>query len=185
MSTRNRFSHGLALAVVVSLLAAAGYAVAGPLLGHGLALRLLVAATGLVCVLFVLREAEQRTGRITAVTGWLLVVAALWVFPVPLGLYLLVHVGLIWLIRSLVRYASLVPAAIDLVLSGIALVGGLWAAMETRSVGIAFWVFLLVQALHVKIPRRLGRRPASPASGDDRFDSAFRTAEAALRRLHG
>ena len=102
-----------------------------------------------------------------------------------LAVYLLGHVGLLWLIRSAYFYSGLLPAVADLLLSGFSIAVGIWAASRSGSLGLSVWTFFLVQSLFVFIPRTVskpetvGRR----RSGQDPFDKARRSAEAALRRL--
>ena len=67
----------------------------------------------------------------------------------PLAGYVLVHLGLVWLVRSLYYYSGLLPALADL---GSALLGAafaVWAAQRSDSAWLALWCFFLVQAFHV------------------------------------
>ena len=99
----------------------------------------------------------------------------------------MLHIGLIWLVRSLYFYASVVSALTDLGLSGLALAAAVWAVTHTGSLFLAIWCFFLVQALFVAIPHALSGKAApgiQPAADrDDRFERAHRAAEAAVRKL--
>ena len=104
----------------------------------------------------------------------------------PLTLYLLIHVGAIWLVRSLYFYSGVVPALMDLGISALSVSAMAWAISRSGSVFLATWCFFLVQALFVAIPKRIGRRPGTGQDGHDseaRFQHAYRAAEAAVRRL--
>jgi hypothetical protein len=96
------------------------------------------------------------------------------------------HLGLIWLIRSLYFYSSLISALADfgLVLFGVA--SAIWAVLQTGSLSLSVWCFFLVQALFVAIPNAW-KRSSKPGivskSTQDPFQSAHRTAEAALTKL--
>ena len=125
----------LALAVGASILTAT----AVPLLGPGLSVRLLVPALSLAYLLWLLTRSGARTGRVTALASWTLFAVLLFWFAPPLPAYLLAHVAVIWLLRSLYAYAGIVPAMADLVLGGFSLLGAIWAWSHTGSVFLATW----------------------------------------------
>ena len=98
----------------------------------------------------------------------------------PLLLYLALHVGLLWLVRALYHYASVLSALADLGLNGMALAAAVWASTHTASLLLSTWCFFLVQALFVAIPRDLrDRRVAqgAPTAPADRFQQAHRAAQ--------
>jgi len=64
----------------------------------------------------------------------------------PLVAYVLVHVGLAWLVRSLYYYSGVLPALADLGVSVLGTVFAVWAANRSGSAWLAFWSFFLVQA---------------------------------------
>jgi hypothetical protein len=125
-------------------------------------------------------------GRVTVVAGWILVTGVTWFIAPPLLLFVLVQLGLIWLIRSLYFYSSVLSALADLGLNGLSLAAAVWAAGQTGSVLLSLWCFFLVQALFVAIPTRLSRgnreKPGGPEK-EDRFQRAHRAAETAVRKL--
>jgi hypothetical protein len=100
----------------------------------------------------------------------------------PLAAYVLVHLGAVWLVRSLYYYSGLLPALADLGLTLLGAAFAVWAAQRADSAWLAFWCFFLVQAFHVSIPASLPSRAALDAP-DDAFARAHRAAEAAVRRL--
>ncbi len=61
---------------------------------------------------------------------------------------------MLWLIRSLYFYDSVLSALVDLGLTGVALVTAIWAWLASNNLFLAFWCFFLVQALFVLIPRQ-------------------------------
>jgi hypothetical protein len=110
----------------------------------------------------------------------------LWFIQPPLLLYVCLHLGAIWLIRSLYFYSSALSALADLGLNGLSLAAAVWAVTRTGSVFLGVWCFFLVQALFVAIPKRIGRRPGTGQDGHDseaRFQHAYRAAETAVRKL--
>ena len=109
-----------------------------------------------------------------------------WFASPPLLLYLLIHLGAIWLTRSLYFYSGVLPALADLALTGLGLAAATWAVTRTGSVFLGTWCFFLTQALFVSIPDTMRRKPGASGFGHtraDRFQHAHRMAEAAVRKL--
>ena len=145
--TRPLFLEGAALALAASIGGSVLYSGLEYLLGPSLAARLLIAALGLAYLFYVLVRSEARVGRLVSLTAWLLLAAAAWLLALPLSLYLLTHVGAVWLLRALYFYPSPLPALADLGLQGLALAAALWALTHTASPLLGIWCFFLVQAL--------------------------------------
>lgn len=183
---RPTFFEGVLVAIVVSLVGAALFTAIGFVFPLAPALRIVVAGIGLGYVLYLLSRSRERVGRIVVLVLWGVVAGTTWFMAPSLTLYVLAHLGLIWLVRSLYFYSSVMSALLDLGLNGLALAAAVWAATVTHSVFLSIWCFFLVQALFVTIPKRL-RRKASPGRPDphnqDRFQHAHRVAENALRRI--
>lgn len=186
MSGANQKPPSLALGVGLALaLAVCGAALLAALESFGggaTALRAVVTLLGLGYVLYVLGTSGERVGRVATVTLWLAVTVAAWLAGVPLAGYVLLHVGLIWLVRSLYTYSSVLSAAADLALCALAVAFAIWAATRTGSAMLAFWSFFLTQAFHVLVPASMTKQKERSRS-DDKFLRAERAAEAALRRL--
>jgi hypothetical protein len=104
----------------------------------------------------------------------------------PLPLYLLIHVGAMWLVRSLYFYSGVLPALMDLGLSALSITAAVWAITQSGSVFLATWCFFLVQALFVAIPPAV-KRKATPARNtvieNEPFERARRLADQALTQL--
>jgi len=180
------FLEGIGVALVASLAGSVVFTALAPAFAGAAVLRLMVAGIGLGYVLYLLRRSRERVGRVSVVALWGVVATGLWLLHPPLSLYLVAHIGLIWLVRSLYFFASALSALADLALSGLSLAAGVWAAEHTGSLFLAIWCFFLLQALFVAIPQELRRKPltrALDAGGDDRFERAHRVAEAAVRKL--
>ena len=173
---------GLVAALILSACGAALLAALAPWLGLGVALRAVIALLGLAYVLYAIGRSGERVGRITTLACWLVVASGAWLAGLPLVAYVLVHLGAIWLVRSLYYYTGLMPALADLGLTMLGAAFAVWAAQRADSTWLAFWCFFLVQAFHVSIPTSLTRSSA-PEAPDDAFARAHRAAEAAVRRL--
>jgi hypothetical protein len=183
---RPSFYQGVAFALAASLAGGALHAALPTLLPGAGSLRLIIAGVGLAYLLYLLGRSPERVGRISTVLAWGLGAIVLWLAAPPLGLYVLAHLLMLWLARSLYFHSGVLSSLADLGLSGLALCAALWALMSTGSLFFGLWSFFLVQALFVAIPESLGQRPVpaqhSPGPNDP-FEHAHRAAEAALRRL--
>ena len=119
-------------------------------------------------------------------TLWIALSAVTWWVAPPLPLYLMIHVGAIWLVRSLYFYSGVMPALMDLGLGALGVSATVWAITWSGSVFLATWCFFLVQSLFVAIPPAVQRKAKperhTPAD-NEHFERARRQADAALRQL--
>ncbi|MBT3046080.1 MAG: hypothetical protein AB2728_15550 [Candidatus Thiodiazotropha sp.] len=183
---RPSFMEGVAVALVASLGVGILFPALTILFAPGFVLRLLIAATGLLYVLYLLRRSGEKVGRISSAALWSMSAALIWLMGLSLPLYLLAHLGLVWLIRSLYYHASLISALLDLALVLFGLAAAVWAMLQTESLFLTLWSFFLVQALFVVIPdswKRSGGPGVIRDDADDPFQQAYRTAQAALAKL--
>jgi hypothetical protein len=175
---------GLVAAFVFSACGAALLAALSPWLGGATALRAVIALLGFAYAVYVIGRSGERVGRLTTIACWLLVAGAASLIGLPLVGYVLLHVGLAWLVRSLYSYSGLLPALADFGLSLLGAAFAAWAAQRSGSAWLALWCFFLVQAFHALLPQTLAQRGGlTPAAPDDGFSRAHRAAEAAVRRL--
>jgi hypothetical protein len=185
--TRPSFLEGVLVALAASLAAGALFSTLSLALRIPSALRWVIALVALGYVLYLLGRSGARVGRVTTVLVWTLVSGAALALPLPLAPFVLVHAGMVWLVRSLYFHAGLVAALADLGLALLGLTAAVWAATQTGSLALAVWSLFLVQALFGLIPSGLGRGAVDrvdPTQFDDAFERAYRGAEAALRQLH-
>lgn len=168
------------LSAIAMLAVVARWAVPLPLQG-------LVALLAGGYLLSLLVSGGSRVGRITLgtlATGILLAATSLGLSATAM---ILLAIGLIWLVRSLLYYASLLSSVLDGVLCAVSLGSALGAAMLSGSLVLAVWCFFLVQALWVRLPTSLAglgrqrRAAAEPHSHPDAFAQAYRAAEQAMR----
>ena len=180
------FLEGVAVALAASLAGSVLYSALETVFPGVPVLRLLIAGIGLGYVVYLLSRSPERVGRVTAAAAWLLVAGVLWFTHPPLLLYVCVHLGVIWLIRSLYFYSSALSALADLGLNGMSLAAAIWAVTRTGSVFLGIWCFFLVQALFIFIPKSVNHKPGTAQAGhehEDRFQHAYRLADAAVRKL--
>ncbi|MCB1607447.1 MAG: hypothetical protein KDI71_10775 [Xanthomonadales bacterium] len=175
-----RFGRELALALVISIAAAVGYELSRRWLGSSQALKLnLLLASSAYFVVW-LSWAGKRSGRLVAISLWLVMGAGLLVLNPGLSAWLLLPSILIWLARLWFRSAGPLAALADAALCSFALAAAIVSADHSHSLFLALWCYFLIQALNPFLP---GTSPAAPRAHSDPFDAAARQAEAALRRL--
>ena len=180
---RSSFGASLVAGFALSVCGAAVLAALGPLVGVGTALRAVIALVAFAYVLYLVGKSGERVGRVATLACWLVAALCLGLAGLPFVAYVLVHVGLIWLVRSLYYYSGVVPALADLGLSVLGAAFAVWAAQRSGSAWLSFWCFFLAQSFYVLIPDSLMRRGARDDRADDAFNRAQRTAEEAIRRL--
>ena len=181
---RPSFFHGVIVAAVLGFLASAVVATLTPFVGLGAVIRLVIPALALAYLLYLFGRSEERVGRVTTLSLWAALAAVTWWVAPPLPFYLLIHVGAIWLVRSLYFYSGLVPALLDLGISALSVSAMVWALSRSGSVFLATWCFFLVQALFVAIPPAIKSRKAKQTkTHNDNFAHAKRNADKALRQL--
>ena len=180
------FLEGIAIALITSVVGSIFHTALTPLLDPDSVARLFIAGTSLAYVIYLFKRSREHIGRTVTMTAWLLISCIGWLSALSLTLYLLIHIGLVWLIRSLYLRSGILPALADLGLNGLALAAAFWAAVQTGSVFLTIWCFFLVQALFVFIPTELTQHSSSSSDDrvkEDRFQHAHRIAEAAVRKL--
>ena len=181
---RPGFIQGVLIAAVLAFVGGTVLAALTPFTGIGAAIRLLIPAVSLAYVLYLLRVSGERTGMVATVSVWCALSAITWWFAPPLPLYVLVHVGAIWLVRSLYFHSGFIAPVIDLALSAVAVSAFVWALTRTGSAMLALWTFFLVQALFIAIPKYVPRRrEQARTASNEGFERARRQADEALRLL--
>ena len=184
---RPGFFHGVVVAAVLAFFSSAVIATLTPFVGIGSVLRLVIPALGLAYLLYLFSQSTERLGRVTTISLWsALAIVTWWVSP-PLPLYLLIHVGAVWLVRSLYFYTGVLPALADLGLSALSIAAGAWALSRSGSAFLATWCFFLVQALFIAIPASVQARKKTAAANtqdNQSFERARRQADQALRQLY-
>ncbi len=177
--------EGVSVAIAASATGGVFFSVLGSVLPTGSVSRLLITGFGLTYVIYLLSRSDERIGRITVLTTWLAASGTIWLLSPSLPLYLLLHVGMLWVIRSLYFYSSVLSSLADLGVNVLSLATTVWAALETGNAFLIIWCFFLSQALFVFIPAAIGPHESKHTNrnaGEDRFEQAYREAEAALRK---
>lgn len=180
------FGEGVAVALAAAVVGSVAYSVLHDLIGFGWASYALISGLGLGYILYLLARSRERVGRFVTLGVWLLGSGTSWFMLEDPALYLVTQAGMIWLIRSLYHQPGPLAAVLDLALGLAALAAGLWAFVHADSLFLGIWTYFLVQALFVTIPSAKGARRTSRAGAgpdSDPFQTAYRSAEGALRKL--
>ena len=177
--SRPGFIEGALVALAAAICAAIAGAMLPPLIGTAGALRVLVAGLVGAYLCYLIGRSRETSGRVVIPLLFLAASVAGWALPQTA--FVLMHVLLLSLVRSLYFHGGALAALADLGLSTLATAGAAWA-MGTESWTLAAWTFFLIQALFPWIPCVTGPRQ-SEAPPDDRFEAARTMAQAALERL--
>jgi hypothetical protein len=183
---RPNFLEGTVVGVIASIAASALFATLVWFFNPANVLELIVTGISFGYILYLLARSNEKTGRVVVLTAWSIIATLAWMLSLPLTLFIFVHVTLLWLVRSLYFYSSLLSSLIDMGLTGLSLAVALWAGMHTSSLFLSIWCFFLIQALFVTIPARINRPTTTQfitPEREDTFESAHRSAETALRQL--
>lgn len=183
---RPTFFHGVIVAAILGFFASALFAALAPFVGPGAVFRLVIPALALAYLLYLFSRSGERVGRVTTISLWSALAAIAWWVAPPLPLYLMIHVGAVWLVRSVYFYSGVMPALMDLGLNALSISVTAWAITRSGSVFLATWCFFLVQSLFVTIPSSVERKRETQkvaAPGRDSFELARRQADEALRQL--
>jgi hypothetical protein len=183
---RPSFFEGVGVALAAAIGGGILFTVLTSLFAGGFVLRLLITALGLLYTLYLLHRSGEKVGRITSVTIWLVAASSIWLLGLSLPLFVMAHLGLIWLVRSLYFYSILISALADLGLVLFGFAAAVWALVETGNLFLSIWSFFLIQALFVVIPDSW-KRPRNPHAAitleEDRFQHAYRVADAAVSKI--
>jgi len=180
------FPEGVLVALAAGLGGSMAFTVlAGPF-GVPWTARALITGLGLGYVFYLLYRSREPSGRIVGL-GLCLSLSGLSALLIDDALpYLAVHLAMVWLVRAFYHQPGPLAAVFDLALNLLALMAGIWAFRHADSVFLGTWAFFLVQALFTGIPALTGqgsRADSVRPEPIDRFQLAYRSAEAALRKL--
>ncbi|MFT4563320.1 MAG: hypothetical protein ACI9BW_003074 [Gammaproteobacteria bacterium] len=179
------FLQGVLVALVLALLALFVFATFSWSLNIDELLKLTIGVVAACYVGYLLSASRQKTGRLTVCAIWTMSTIAIAFFVHGLGLYLVAHMLMIWLLRSLYFYASVLLAVVDIGLTSISAIAAVGTLTHTHNIFLTVWMFFLGQALFVAIPPIVNSRTQTGIERPpQRFHVAYRSAQAATRRIH-
>ena len=190
--TRPAFSEGIIVAILVSLTVTIVFTVLSSFFPTRWLLQALIAAVSVSYVCYLLIRSQERTGRLTVIALWGVITVVTWLFSPSTIISLFVHVGMIWLVRALYYYTSLIVALLDLGLTLFAMTAAIWTLLYTNSLFLSVWSFFLIQAVFVVLPTDL--QPGSSKKNNqvtkqnshqtDGFEQAYLSAKSALTQIY-
>ena len=177
------FNEGLFIALISSITGSIIYYLLSVFVADSYIFRLLISLGSLAYILYLLSRSQTHVGRASVVGAWMIIAVTIWFYWPPAAVFILVHIAIIWLIRSLYFYSSIVSALADLGLNLLSIAAAFWAAQTTGNLFLSIWCFFLTQALFVVIPKNLLATDKPQVLTDDRFRNAHRAAQSALGKL--
>ena len=126
---RSTFLQGIVIAFVFALIGAATFSALTLVYASSFIVKLLITCFSALYVVYLLARSAERTGRLTIPALWIAGAISAWIFVPGLTLFLLAHVGMVWVIRSLYFHSSVLPALLDLGLCALSVI----AAIATQS----------------------------------------------------
>jgi hypothetical protein len=183
---RPSFLEGAYIGIIASIAGSTIFTALGWFMSSANVMQLVVTLMSFAYMLYLLSRSQEKLGRIVVFTTWCVITGAAWLISLPLIIFILAQISMLWLIRSLYFYSCIVSALIDFSVTVMSFTVAIGAGLHTSSLFLGFWCFFLFQALFVFIPARIAKKsapqPFTPLRKDT-FATAHRSAEAALRKL--
>jgi hypothetical protein len=178
------FFGGVVAALILAFCGSVLFAALTPLFNSVWALKSIISLLTLAYLLYLLGSSPVRIGRVTAFSVAAVVIALSMYCETSLVLYALLHIGLIWLVRSCYFHNSLAAALADMGLCGLGFAAALWAVERSGTLFLALWSFFLVQALVLPVVHnRFSTGKNTVVDDNESFRRAYRSAQSALRRF--
>ena len=180
------FFEGLIVAVICSFVGSVAYFSFSSIFPDDTTVKLLITMLSLFYIVYLLSRSIETIGRFTVILLWSVITITLWFFSPSIAVYLLIQLLIVWLIRSIYFYSSLLPAAADFLLTLLSVATALWATSQTGNLFLTLWCFFLTQALFALIPgcfKFLDSNKVQQLNTDVDFQRSYRAAEAAVIKL--
>ena len=177
------FLEGVALALVAATSGTILFNALNLILPSDTILRLLISLFTLVYIGYLLSRSRERLGRISVFGAWIIATVTSVLLSPTLFVFLLLHCGFIWIVRSLYIHNGALSALTDLALNALSLAAAVWATVQTGNLFLTIWCFFLAQALFVTIPKGWPGKQAREKLVEDDFAQAYQAAQKALSKL--
>ena len=180
------FFEGVFIALLVSLISSVLLFTLSSFFPANILIRSLISGISIAYILYLLSRSNERVGRIMVMTVLLISIISLWFSWPSITLFILGHMTIIWLVRCLYFYSSLMSSLADLALNGSSLFIALAVASHTDSLFLTLWCFFLMQALFVLIPKSIPKPNSSSSislNNEQEFQQYFRAGQAAVQQL--
>mgnify|MGYP000199716731 CR=1 FL=1 len=182
------FFEGVLIALIVGFISSVLLLTLSSFFPGNILIRGLISGISVAYIAYLLTRSNERVGRIIVMTALLISITTMWFAWPPITLFILGHMTIIWLVRSLYFYSSLVSSLADLALNGSSLLIAFAVAGHTNSLFLTLWCFFLMQALFVLIPKSIAKplsnsSSSTPLNNEEDFQQSFRAAQAAVQQL--
>ena len=186
MKSKPTFFEGMTVALIASIvITVCAFVISHVFFSTGF-LQILIACASAAYIGYLMIRSRERLGRLTVFATWSVVSVTAMIFAPSLAVFLVLQLSMIWVVRSLYYYNSLLTALADLGLMGLSTFVGLWVWLSTGSLLLSLWCFFLMQALFVFIPKHLkqsGSGGSVTHAPSAHFEHAYLAAENAVRQL--
>lgn len=176
------WKHVLA-ALGLSLVGSISFQVLAPFVGSYDSARLTISVLAAIYLAYVVHQSGIKTGRLTTALVWLAIGGVSVLLNVSMTSWIAIQVFSVWAIRSIYLHDSFLTAGADALLNGFAVAASLVTAWHTRSTFLAFWVFFLIQASYLWLPRLHHPRNPQKITEPNPFNQAQSIANNALSQL--
>ncbi len=180
------FMEGVLVALIASLSGHLAYRILLTVFPAVIVVKFMTALLGFCYITYLLKRSPESSGHLTVVIFSVLVTLTTGFSGLSTDWFLLIQIGLIWLVRSLYFHSDLISTVADLVLSLSGLILMLWAFSQTNNIFLSLWCFFLAQALFVIFPEMSEKNTATDSlysPNDEEFQRAYRSAQAAVQKL--
>lgn len=177
------FLEGALLALIASISGSVLFSGLNLILPADTLLRLLISLLSLAYLSYLMTRSRERLGRITTFSSWLLATVTGLLLAPSLLLFLLLHCGLIWIVRSLYIHNGVLAAVADLAMTALSLAAAVWATLQSGSLFLTIWCFFLTQSLFVAIPKSWSGKQLRSESVEEGFNQAWQSAQKALSKM--
>ncbi len=186
MKNKPTFFEGVTVALIASVvITACAFVISHVFFSAGF-LQILIACASAAYIGYLMIRSRERLGRLTVFATWSVASITAMIFAPSLAVFLLLQLGMIWVVRSLYYHNSLLTAFADLGLMGLSTFVAVWVWLSTGSLFLSLWCFFLMQALFVFIPKHLKKSESGDGittASSDHFEHAYLAAENAVRQL--
>lgn len=144
---------------------------------------LLITLTTSLFLGYLIYNSPRTAGKLILIVSCMLILTVSFIFSIEISSLLILCVALIWLVRSILYYSSVVAVLLDAGLCLIGLVFAGWTFISSGSTAAAIWSFFLVQSLQVLIKHKKDHSQQTGFVENDKFNNAYQTAESVLGQL--
>lgn len=182
---RRSLIQNIGIAMLLTIIAAFAGFIFHQVIGWNEVVRLVMMVVTVVYLVYLIYQSRVRAGKLTLTIICLTISLFGFFFVEQSGFLLVIAAGMIWVVRSLLNYSSILPVITDLGLCIFSLAGAGWAFSISGSIGAAVWCFYLMQSLYCLIPQQYGetKQVAAAEPSVDHFDHAYQSAEEAIRQI--